>query len=258
MFTSLDFALENKTYVVDDLGLYIIGHGNVAFQWGWIVDVFHVPCLSVNLLSVSQLTQTGKIVELCPNNFFIKNLKDKMIVFDGILDPTNCLYKLHDQPQLESGMMNLIAKAEKHSITWHEWLGNLNFRSLKLMVTLNMVTSLPKVLPPDGVWKGCVLSKHHQACFGSGNAWRTSNVLELIHSDIFYINKPSLVGSRYAVIFIDDLSHYTWVYFLKHKSHVFERFKEFRALGEKQCGILLSVWYLTMVENMWVDSLRII
>jgi hypothetical protein len=35
--------------------------------------------------------------------------------------------------------------------------------------------------------------------------------------------------------FIYDLSIFTWVYFLKNKSHVFEKFKEFRALDENKC-----------------------
>jgi hypothetical protein len=47
------------------------------------------------------------------------------------------------------------------------------------------------------------------------------------------MNQPSLVGARYVLTFIDDFSRYTWVYFLKNKDHVFEKFKEFRALVEK-------------------------
>ena len=99
-----------------------------------------------------------------------------------------------------------------------------------------MVVGLPKVLPPNGVCKGCVLTKHHQAPFDSGNAWHVSNPLDLVHSDLCNINKTSLASARYVLSFIDDISCYTWVYFLKNKSHVFEIFKEFRALVEKQCG----------------------
>lgn len=85
-----------------------------------------------------------------------------------------------------------------------------------------MVVGLPKVLPPNGFFNGCVLGKHHQALFDSRNAWRVSNLLELVHSDIFYINKPSLASASYFFTFIGDLSQYTWVYFLKNKSHAFE------------------------------------
>ena len=103
-----------------------------------------------------------------------------------------------------------------------------------------MVVGVPKVLPPDGFWKDCVLGKHHQAPLDFENAWCASNLLQLIHSDLGCINRPSLTGSRYVLMFIDDLSHYTWVYLLKNKSHVFERFKEFRALVENQCGQLVK------------------
>ena len=96
-----------------------------------------------------------------------------------------------------------------------------------------MVVGIPKVLPPNGVCKGCVLGKNHQEPFDSRNAWCASNLFELVHSDLRYIKKPSLLGVRYVLIFIDDLSCYTCVYFLNNTSHVFKRFKEFRALAEK-------------------------
>ena len=38
----------------------------------------------------------------------------------------------------------------------------------------------------------------------------------------------------YYVSFIDEFSRNTWIYFLKKKSEVFDRFKEFKALVENQ------------------------
>ena len=99
-----------------------------------------------------------------------------------------------------------------------------------------MVVGLPKVLPPNGVCKGLVLEKHDRAPFDYANAWCASNPPKLVHNDDCCINKPSLACVMYVLAFVDDLSWFTWVYFLKNKSHVFQRFKEFRALAEKQCG----------------------
>ena len=42
----------------------------------------------------------------------------------------------------------------------------------------------------------------------------------------------SLSGYVYYASFIDDYSRKTWIYFLKKKDEVFERFKEFKALEE--------------------------
>ena len=38
----------------------------------------------------------------------------------------------------------------------------------------------------------------------------------------------------FIVIFIDDGTRYTWVYFIRNKSGVFEYFKEFKNLVEKK------------------------
>jgi hypothetical protein len=42
----------------------------------------------------------------------------------------------------------------------------------------------------------------------------------------------SISGHVYYVSFIDDYYHKTWVYFLKSKDEVFNKFKEFKALIE--------------------------
>ena len=57
--------------------------------------------------------------------------------------------------------------------------------------------------------------------------------MELIHSDVCGpMSSTSLSGFEYYITFIDDFSRKTWIYFLKAKSEVFEKFKEFKALIE--------------------------
>ena len=84
-----------------------------------------------------------------------------------------------------------------------------------------MVVGLLKVLPPDGVCRGCIFGKHHQAPFDSGLASRAQNQIKLVHSDLCCMNKLSLVGAWHILIFIDNLSRFTWVYFLKNKNLIF-------------------------------------
>ena len=52
---------------------------------------------------------------------------------------------------------------------------------------------------------------------------------------------PSLGGSQYFLTFIDDFTRKTWVYFLKNKSEVFEKFQNFKALVENQSGLHIKV-----------------
>ena len=51
----------------------------------------------------------------------------------------------------------------------------------------------------------------------------------------------SLGGAYYFLLFIDDRTRYTWVYFLREKSDAFEHFKEFRNMIEKQTRKLIKV-----------------
>lgn len=68
--------------------------------------------------------------------------------------------------------------------------------------------------------------------FASGGK-RAKWILELVQSDVFGLVKvPSLGKSTYYVSFIEKFSRNTQIYFLKNKSEVFDRFKEFKALVE--------------------------
>ena len=76
------------------------------------------------------------------------------------------------------------------------------------------------------------IGKEHQETFSKSDK-KTKGTLELIHSDVCgHMPSISLSGYEYYVTFIDDYSRKTWIYFLKKKSEVFGKFKEFKALIE--------------------------
>ena len=55
--------------------------------------------------------------------------------------------------------------------------------------------------------------------------------LDLVHSDVCGPMSVHLFsGYSYYITLIDDYSRKTWIYFLKAKSEVFERFQEFKNL----------------------------
>jgi hypothetical protein len=51
--TWFDEDKEKKIYVLDDFSLDVVGQGDVTSPYGNIVNVFHVPNLSTNLLCVA-------------------------------------------------------------------------------------------------------------------------------------------------------------------------------------------------------------
>jgi hypothetical protein len=98
-----------------------------------------------------------------------------------------------------------------------------------------MVTGLPLVSCRDGVCASCVLGKHHQDSFDKRASWHASGPLQLVHSDLCGPLSSPFSGCTYLLTFIDDFSRRTWVYFLKLKSEVFDKFLAYKALVEKQC-----------------------
>jgi transposase InsO family protein len=101
-----------------------------------------------------------------------------------------------------------------------------------------MVTGLqPLVSSRYGVCVSCVLEKHHWDNFYKCASWHASCPLQLVHSDLCGpLSSPSFSGCKYFLTFIDDFSRRTWVYFLKLKSEVFDKFLAYKALVEKKTG----------------------
>ncbi|KAK3006921.1 hypothetical protein RJ639_016776 [Escallonia herrerae] len=61
----------------------------------------------------------------------------------------------------------------------------------------------------------------------------SKGVLDYVHSDVWGpIKHVSNGGARYFVTFIDDFLRKVWIYFMKHKSEVFNVFKQWKARVE--------------------------
>jgi hypothetical protein len=86
-----------------------------------------------------------------------------------------------------------------------------------------------------------IYGKQTRVIFPSG-ATRENRILELIHNDVFGpVHVLSLGKSMYYVSFIDNFSRSTWIYFLRNKYEVFDKFKEFKALVENETEKKMNV-----------------
>lgn len=85
--------------------------------------------------------------------------------------------------------------------------------------------------------EGCVYGKQHRKSSPTGGAWRASNLLELVHADVYGpMPTTSFGGSKYFLLLTDDYTRMSWVFFLKSKGEVFANFKTFKAKVENQNG----------------------
>lgn len=96
---------------------------------------------------------------------------------------------------------------------------------------------LPPIQTSSQICEECVVSKQHRDHFPKRKSQRAKKVLELVHPDICGpINPTSNGGKCYYIMFIDDYSRKTLVYFLQEKFEVFSVFKSFKTLLEKERG----------------------
>ncbi|EOY31124.1 Uncharacterized protein TCM_038123 [Theobroma cacao] len=96
---------------------------------------------------------------------------------------------------------------------WHKRLEHCNYISLKQ------------------------LGKMSRKPFPSASMHRAKSKLELIHTDLAGpMSVESLSGDKFYFIFIDDMSRFCWICFLKSKSQVFELFLQFKAKVDLETG----------------------
>ena len=75
-----------------------------------------------------------------------------------------------------------------------------------------------------GLCVDCI--KEKQTKHNKKAATRSSQLLEIIYTDACgFFDTSSISGEKYFIIFIDDFSHYGYVYLLKEKPQAFDTFK---------------------------------
>ncbi|CAL5403117.1 unnamed protein product [Camellia sinensis] len=234
MFSELDESFNSSVKFGDDSRLSVMGKGKISFQNSKhsLSNVFYVPGLKNNLLSVGQLQEKDYEIIIKRGTCQIQHPEKGLIVQVNMT--RNRMFPLY---LCNDTLPCFAAMVKDQAWLWHLRYGHLNFNGLKILHQKNMVSGLPQIDHVSQVCEGCVVGKQHRNAFPKGRAWRAKKVLELVHSDICGpINPPSNGNNRYFITFIDDFSRKTWVYFLQEKSEAFSAFKNYKALVEKEVG----------------------
>jgi hypothetical protein len=85
--------LKTPILMGDDTPVVVAGEGRVELHNGSFENVLHVPNLSMNLLSVYQITQKGKKIEFTSDLVSIIDMHDNSIIAIGEVDHKARLYK---------------------------------------------------------------------------------------------------------------------------------------------------------------------
>ncbi|WVZ90565.1 hypothetical protein U9M48_036856 [Paspalum notatum var. saurae] len=224
------YAGNDQIHTANGAGMEIkhIGHSIVPTSTRalHLKNILHVPSAHKNLVSVHRLAKDNSaFLEFHPDHFFIKDQVTKNIILRG-----RCHRGLYPLPSTHP--IKQAFGAVKPSLSrWHSRLGHPSSSIVARIVSNN---NLPFSVESnrESVCDACQKAKSHQLPYH-----RSSSVskypLELVYSDVWGPAPRSVGGRNYYVSFIDDFSKFTWIYLLKFKSEVFEKFHEFQTLVER-------------------------
>ncbi|GJV20714.1 retrovirus-related pol polyprotein from transposon TNT 1-94 [Tanacetum coccineum] len=172
----------------------------------YISDVYNVPNLKSNILSVGQLLEKNYDIHFKDRSATIRNQEGKLIA--KVHMTKNRMFILNIQHDEAKCLKSCL---EDHSWLWHMRYGHLNFGDLKLLSSKGMVKGLDQIDHPNQVCEGCLLGKHARSSFPKEATSRAKEPLQLIHTDLCGpIALPSHGKNLYFMLFIDDYSRKTW------------------------------------------------
>lgn len=201
-----------------------------------IKNVYYVPNMKHNLLSVSCITDMNNLIIYKKDYAEIKNCEGDLIakavkknkLYQLVSKAANCSSQLNTY----ASMVEMTNKEKLHRI-----LGHTNFRDLSYMCNLKLANGLPERIGNEFIkCEICLMNKMTNLKFDN-NRRKANKILEIIHTDVHGpVTQTGYQGERYFVSFIDDFSKIAVVYCIKQKSEVFEYFTQYVKLMENQTG----------------------
>ncbi|CAL9007503.1 unnamed protein product [Prunus brigantina] len=245
LFAKMDESFRDNVKLGNNSSLCVMGKGNIKVEVNGVMhcitEVFYVPELKNNLISLGQLQEKGMVILIKKNSCHIHH-PDKGLIIQADMT-SNRMFILKTEAHAKKQMC-FKSTTEEESWLWHCRFGHLSFNGLKALQQKNMVKGLPLLQAPSTVCEECMVGKQHRETFPKESSWRATRVLlQLVHSDICGpINPISNSSKRYFITFTDDFSRKTWTYFLAEKSEALVTFKKFKASVEKETGVFIKAF----------------
>ena len=220
-----------KIHTANGVGMQIkhIGHALVHTPDNHTLhlkNVLHVPHATKNLISASRLAEDNYVfLEIHSKYFLVKDRATRNIILKG-----RCRKGLYPYPSEDAKYVCSVAPSFAR---WHSRLSHPTTPIVSRVVNQNKLPCQKS--HSESVCDACQKAKSHQLPYSRSTSVST-RPLELVYSDVWGPAPSSVGGNKLYVSFIDDFSKFTWVYSLKHKSDVFQKFHEFQALVERLLG----------------------
>ncbi|GJR60786.1 retrovirus-related pol polyprotein from transposon TNT 1-94 [Tanacetum coccineum] len=167
---------------------------------------------------------------------FINGLKYILISISQLLPRRNDVYVLDMSSLTPNGACFFAKASESVNWLWHKRLSHLNFKNINKLAKQKKILGLPSlVYSKDKPCSACEKGKHKRASFKIKHNFSIRKCLNLFHMDLFGPVSPiSINNEKYTQFIVNDYSRYTWIHFLKKKSHAGETIMSFIRMVENQ------------------------
>ena len=218
------------------------GVGSVTTPHIVLSDVYYIPKLALNLVSVSQLCKAGNWVFFSDSVCVIQDQHTQRVIGTG--------RRLGELYVLENLKVSVVAASSidlssfrlsplsSQFYLWHSRLGHVSVSRLRFLVSSGALGHVNTSDISD--CSGCKLAKFSALPFNKSVSYSVAP-FDIIHSDVWGPAPVSTKGgSTYYVSFIDDYTRYTWVYLMKRRSDFFGIYNNFRALVKTQHSAVIK------------------
>ena len=165
-FQELDESITGKVKFGDGRLVEIKGKGSILFcckngdEWR-LEEVYYIPNLCSNMVSLGQLTETGHKVIMDVDKLEVF-AKSPLRLIMNVRRSQNHLYKIKLQLAHPTCFLSNL---EELACLWHARLGHVNFQSLELLAEREMVEGVPPIKHPHKLCRGCLVAKQSRHSF---------------------------------------------------------------------------------------------
>ena len=220
-----------------DLPMTHIGNGKLITSSHnfCLNNILRVPQIASNLLPVHKLClQNNGFCYFNAYQFLIQDLPTRKVLYRGL--SKDGIYPIPSStlPSSSSSHLNSsgFAAMSPQTLLWHNRLGHPCAKALHSAMSSFRSVKLSCVSDICSKYTSCISAKMHKTPFPN-HVSNTKYPFQLVHSDVWGLAPvTSVLNHRFYVIFVNDFTHFTWLFLLKRKSDVFQVFLHFNSLIE--------------------------
>lgn len=200
-----------------------------------------------NLLSVKRLATKGFVVTFDEEGAKIS----RSGTIDAVAEVKRGLFVIKQYRKSAS----LVTSAGECVHAWHRRFGQRDCDAV--MKLKNLVQGVDvKGCNCKEICEACIQGKMQRKPFPEASESTTSEVMELVHTDICGPMRAKTIGGRrYFLTFVDDYSKYTVVYILRKKSDAFDKLQEYVEMARTQFNKIPKILRSdNRLSNHWKQS----